>query len=271
MEFITCCIPTSEFCGFILTQTLVWKMWPHALVNRACLSLRIRVDRPISPVVEDTCGPSYLNDTRVAVATTTNRICCRLELVWTIFTSGFWVFPWTLGKGAETLGENRKQQPREKFTYSKSYNSSIYDDENTRLNPDEYELFPLKEDMLHDRANRSSRWNDSRWNPEQNLVPIERSKFSLEDFRSNPSVVVVDPRVIEFLSKDSKRLFTLSPRQFEELVAELMHRLGYSVQLGQLERDGGVDVFAERPSEIGDELVLIQCKHFASIAKLENR
>jgi hypothetical protein len=41
-----------------------------------------------------------------------------------------------------------------------------------------------------------------------------------------------------------------------------MHRLGYSVQLGQLGRDGGVDVFAERPSEVGDELVLIQCKQF---------
>ncbi len=150
------------------------------------------------------------------------------------------------------MSKNRKQW----------LNSGIYEDEATRLNPDEYELFPLKGDMLHDRAIRSSRWNDSRWNPEQNLVPIERSKFSLEDFRSNPSVVVVDPRVIEFLSKDPKRLFTLSPRQFEELVAELMHRLGYSVQLGQLGRDGGVDVFAERPSEVGDELVLIQCKQF---------
>lgn len=122
--------------------------------------------------------------------------------------------------------------------------------------------------IIRSRTKKSARWDDPQWNPEHDLVPIERSTFSPEDFRVNPSIVIADPRVIEFLSKDPQRLFALSPRQFEELIAELMHRLGYSVQLGPLGRDGGVDLFAESKSEVGDELVLIQCKRYRDDRKI---
>jgi restriction endonuclease Mrr len=54
----------------------------------------------------------------------------------------------------------------------------------------------------------------------------------------------------------------LSPRQFEELVARLLEQFGYKVRLGPGSKDHGVDVAAYRESELGPELVLVQCKRY---------
>jgi restriction system protein len=50
--------------------------------------------------------------------------------------------------------------------------------------------------------------------------------------------------MIEGLKKQPKDIFNITPRQYEELVAELMHDMGYEVTLTPATRDGGKDILA---------------------------
>lgn len=52
----------------------------------------------------------------------------------------------------------------------------------------------------------------------------------------------------------------LSPRAFEELVAELYARSGYEVELTPASKDGGVDIYARQRAPFGSYLTVIDCK-----------
>ena len=111
------------------------------------------------------------------------------------------------------------------------------------------------------------------WNPEEQLPVEERRIIMPHEFRSSPEVVLVDARVLTALDGSTRtdRLLSLTPRQFEELVAGLLERkqLGYRVLLSPIGPDGGVDIIAERQTEIGPELVVVQCKRYASHKKVD--
>lgn len=57
-------------------------------------------------------------------------------------------------------------------------------------------------------------------------------------------------------------LLQLTPRQFEELVAEIWKRFGYLVELTSQTRDGGRDIIAVKQSEANLRF-LIECKRYA--------
>jgi len=54
----------------------------------------------------------------------------------------------------------------------------------------------------------------------------------------------------------------LSPRDFENLVAKLLERIGYNVKLTPASRDGGVDILAQRPGPLTAESIIVECKHY---------
>lgn len=54
----------------------------------------------------------------------------------------------------------------------------------------------------------------------------------------------------------------LSPRDFENLVARLLERIGYNVKLTAASRDGGVDILARRPGPLTAESIIVECKHY---------
>lgn len=62
-------------------------------------------------------------------------------------------------------------------------------------------------------------------------------------------------------------LLSLSPREFEALVADLWRRFGYTVELTKRTRDGGRDVIAVRREEV-DMRILIECKRFRRSRKV---
>lgn len=75
--------------------------------------------------------------------------------------------------------------------------------------------------------------------------------------------------LLEYLGKRPERLHELPPRKFEELVASILSRAGYSVELTPLSHDHGVDVIAVSRSSMGlVERVLVQCKRFAPHRKI---
>ena len=101
------------------------------------------------------------------------------------------------------------------------------------------------------------------WAPEQNLEANETRIITPDEFLSQRVELITDPRLVRYLAEHPMDIFALSPREFEEFVAELLRKMGYRTKLGPRGRDGGVDVFAERDRDVGPELVLVQCKRFA--------
>lgn len=57
-------------------------------------------------------------------------------------------------------------------------------------------------------------------------------------------------------------LHKISPRKFEESVAELLARSGMEVRLTPYTKDGGRDIIATPTGAIGDFLYLVECKHY---------
>jgi hypothetical protein len=67
--------------------------------------------------------------------------------------------------------------------------------------------------------------------------------------------------MIAELAKRPHLMHELSPRQFEELVAELYERSGFQVTLTQASKDGGVDIYAFQKAPFGSFLTIVDCKH----------
>jgi len=49
----------------------------------------------------------------------------------------------------------------------------------------------------------------------------------------NPELcLITDPRLIAYIDSHPEEVYSLTPRQFEELIAELLSKMGYKVRLG---------------------------------------
>jgi len=69
-------------------------------------------------------------------------------------------------------------------------------------------------------------------------------------------------KLIGELSRSPELLYSLGPRKFEELIAELLDREGLRVHLTPTTRDGGRDILAFHQTSIGNHLYLVECKHY---------
>ena len=69
--------------------------------------------------------------------------------------------------------------------------------------------------------------------------------------------------LILIASKNPVALYEMSPREFEQLIAEIFSRHGFKVELTQRTRDGGKDIIAVR-SDLGiRSKYIIECKKYA--------
>ena len=57
-------------------------------------------------------------------------------------------------------------------------------------------------------------------------------------------------------------LYEISPRVFEEVVAEIFRRKGYDVTLTPATRDGGKDIYVAEKRSLGSFLYLVECKRY---------
>lgn len=87
-------------------------------------------------------------------------------------------------------------------------------------------------------------------------------------FSATSALVGIDSRtwerVLVGLQENPEEMYRLEPRQFEELVGELLSRQGYQVTLTPMSRDGGRDLLVASQSGLGDFLYLVECKRFAA-------
>ncbi len=77
------------------------------------------------------------------------------------------------------------------------------------------------------------------------------------------NVSTVSEEFLKKLADNPSLLYEMSPRGFEELVAELLDRQGYRVELTPASRDGGKDIYIATKDSLGSFLYLVECKRFA--------
>ncbi len=76
------------------------------------------------------------------------------------------------------------------------------------------------------------------------------------------SAQAVSERMLEMLATSPDRIYELTPRQFEEVVAELFAKQGYGVNLTASSKDGGADLYVIDNSSIGSFLYVVECKRY---------
>jgi restriction system protein len=76
-------------------------------------------------------------------------------------------------------------------------------------------------------------------------------------------VRAADAALLDSVLKNKASIHSLSPRQFEELVAHVLERFGYSVTLTPATKDGGLDIYAAVNDRLGQFLYVVECKKFA--------
>ena len=83
--------------------------------------------------------------------------------------------------------------------------------------------------------------------------------------RNEKQKPLFNPKDWQSLSLEEIRdhLYEIKPKEFEELVMELMHYLGYpNVRVTKATGDGGIDVISSRNTDHGVEKVAAQCKRY---------
>lgn len=78
----------------------------------------------------------------------------------------------------------------------------------------------------------------------------------------------VNDELLTLLKADPELLRKLPPRKFEEIVAELLSRLDYKVELTPATRDGGFDIYAAKSDTLGTFLFLVECKQYTPPSKV---
>lgn len=97
-----------------------------------------------------------------------------------------------------------------------------------------------------------------RWNGTVSL----RDLFESEEAPATPGTYF-DQRFIDYLLAQPQDIAWIQWRQFERLTAEYFHRQGYTIHLGAGRKDGGVDITAQKATNIvGPEFVVIQCRRY---------
>lgn len=75
-------------------------------------------------------------------------------------------------------------------------------------------------------------------------------------------ISVTNENVWQQLQRNPEHLRQLPPRRFEEIVAAMLEKQGYSVELTPASKDGGFDIFVARKEALGSFLYLVECKRF---------
>lgn len=93
---------------------------------------------------------------------------------------------------------------------------------------------------------------------------IYEDSFTKEQLRIiRPDFEEINEELVKYLASHPEYLYQLNSRRFEELIAHLLDKVGYSVTLTQKTRDGAKDIYAIQKSEVGDILSVVECKRYS--------
>lgn len=86
-----------------------------------------------------------------------------------------------------------------------------------------------------------------------------------DDSSSDPKTVIttIDEQIKSYFKMNPEKMYDLSPRKFEELVADILKDMGFEVELTKATRDGGRDIIAHIRNSVCSYLTHIECKRYA--------
>lgn len=122
---------------------------------------------------------------------------------------------------------------------------------------------PISEINLEPLTDRQIRsWSETKEGLIYNFVEETREPEDRIIKLSRPPIIFLNNEIIMRLQKYPNDVRDLTPRQFEELIADLLADQGCEVELTQETRDGGVDIFAKVDTPIGKVLTLVDAKRY---------
>lgn len=84
-----------------------------------------------------------------------------------------------------------------------------------------------------------------------------------------PAVITsIDDQIKRYFKQNPEKMYDLSPRKFEELVADILKDMGFDVELTKATRDGGRDIIAHIRNSVCSYLTHIECKKYAPDNKI---
>ncbi|WP_084651512.1 restriction endonuclease [Ottowia thiooxydans] len=92
---------------------------------------------------------------------------------------------------------------------------------------------------------------------------LKTDKNAQQIIQVESDIRVINGRLLEAIQRDSNAIHALTPRQFEEFVAELMEKRGYKVDLTKATRDGGKDLIIANNLDIGNFIYYVECKKYS--------
>lgn len=81
-------------------------------------------------------------------------------------------------------------------------------------------------------------------------------------------IIPIQAQLLALIQKDPALVFNITPRQFEEIIAELFDAKGFSIELTKQTRDGGRDIIAIHETMNTRLKLLIECKRWAPANKV---
>lgn len=92
--------------------------------------------------------------------------------------------------------------------------------------------------------------------------------YELKKPVNNVSLTDIDEELKKYFNKHPEKMYDLSPRKFEELVASILEDFGFRVELTKSTRDGGSDIIASIRNDISRFLLLVECKKYSQDNKV---
>lgn len=85
----------------------------------------------------------------------------------------------------------------------------------------------------------------------------------LYDAEHSILVTEISLDIKKYLAKHPEKLYQLSPRKFEELIADILKDFGMDTELTKATRDGGRDIYAYVRNAVTSFLIFVECKRYA--------
>lgn len=76
-------------------------------------------------------------------------------------------------------------------------------------------------------------------------------------------ISTINTSLLSKIAQNPKLLHECSPREFEELVCEMLDKKGYKVNLTSQTKDGGKDIIIVENNLLGSFLIYVECKHYS--------
>lgn len=91
--------------------------------------------------------------------------------------------------------------------------------------------------------------------------PITEKSQEFKQIKSD--IIIVDSKILDIIDNNPAMIYNLSPRQFEEIIFEILHKQGYNVKLTPITKDGGKDILIATNEMLGNFLFYVECKKYS--------